>query len=104
MATDINNPYLYYNNKSSNYSNKFKYSYVVTYLNLYWVNGFPLGDVEAILANTDWTISDEGYFYYNYVLAPSGSTPDYAKFLSALEIFDETGEKIRHQFCCKHIF
>ncbi|MDD4211003.1 MAG: hypothetical protein PHC46_01235 [Clostridia bacterium] len=102
VATDINNPITYTTTTTNlpitvtNLSNT--HIVVRAYLNLYWVNGFPLGDVEAILANTDWTISDEGYFYYNYVLAPSGSTPDYAKFLSALEIFDETGEKLGTNF------
>jgi len=59
------------------------------YLNVYWEQGFPLGDVSAILANNNWILGDDGFFYYISVLLPSGSENTVAQFLSGLEIVDE---------------
>ena len=102
MATNINNPITYTTTQTSlpvsvnNLSNT--HIVVRAYFNLYWLDGFALGDVNVILANNDWTVGEDGYFYYNYVLPPNGQAGDSANFLNGIEIFDSTNQKLNKDF------
>ena len=102
VATDINNPLIYTTTTTvlpitvTNLSNT--HVVIRAYFNLYWEEGFPLGDVDIILANNDWTIGEDGYFYYNFVLTPAGGINDEANFLNSVDIFDITGEKLNTNF------
>ena len=68
------------------------------YLNVYWEQGFPLGDVSAILSNSNWILADDGFFYYIGVLSPNEGNNTVAQFLEALEILDETNLKNNTNF------
>jgi len=64
---------------------------VRAYLNFMWEDGYSVGDVELILANSNWTQGTDGFFYYNYVLTPTNTENNVAEFLSAVDIIDLTG-------------
>jgi hypothetical protein len=102
MATNINNPITYTTTQTSlpisvdNMSNT--HIVIRAYFNMYWLEGFALGDVSVILANDDWTLGEDGFFYYNYVLQPSGEAKDTANFLNGIEIFDDTNQRLNTDF------
>lgn len=96
-ASTLNNPYTFTNEYTSvpvnvvNLSNT--HVVVRAYLNVHWLDGYPLGNVSAILSNSNWTTANDGFFYYNQVLTPFNTGSYQASFLDGLEIVDETGEK-----------
>lgn len=102
QSTTLNNPYVYTTPSVSlpvsvtNASNT--HIVVRAYFNLYWEDGYPLGDVSILLANTNWTIGEDGFYYYNFVLPPQGTMGNTADFLTGLEINDETGEKLNKNY------
>jgi hypothetical protein len=94
-ATPLQNPYLFENSITqvpvtlSNLSNT--HIVVRAYFHLMWQEGYSQGDVALILENPNWTLGEDGYFYYNYILSPFGTSTSEAPFLSAVEIIDESG-------------
>lgn len=94
-ATQVNNPYLFDKQiieipiSVTNLSN----THIVlrAYLNFMWEEGYSVGDVELILANSNWTQGDDGFFYYNEVLTPFEMQNYIANFLQSIDIIDETG-------------
>jgi hypothetical protein len=101
QATQINNPLTYQTQTTdlpisvTNLSNT--HVVIRAYLNMHWVNGYPIGNVNALIS-TDWTAGSDGYYYYNFVLPPGDVQSQEAQFLTALEIFDDEFNKYYKQY------
>jgi len=101
-TNEINNPYYYLGtniNLPSTVTNLSNTHVVIrAHFSVYWEAGHPVNDITPILASSNWTEGDDGFFYYNFVLSPSGTEPSTADFLLGLNILDETGERLGESF------
>ena len=92
-STDISNPFTYTGATTYsipvNMTNLSDVRVVLrAYVNISWDNFDPLKTVNINLTNSDWTLGEDYYYYYNYIVHPAGEAGDEANFLQSVEFID----------------
>jgi|LGOV01.1.fsa_nt_gb hypothetical protein len=67
-------------------------------LGLRWLDDYEMGDVSFTLANNNWTMGTDGYYYYDLVVNPSGDIGSEAQLIDSVELSNMDDKKLGRNF------